>query len=279
MPAATHGAPSLLGVDFTSAPTARKPIVVARGHREGETLHVRRLDRLAALPAFEALLAEAGPWCGGFDLPFGLPRAFVEAHALGDSADAVVAELHRRCGGRRMAFRDLVDRWGNGRPAGQRLVHRATDRACTPTSSSPLQTRYVPVGFMYFEGFARLVRAGVHLPGLRAGDTKRVALEAYPARAAHALVGARSYKNSDAPDRAEARAAIVRGLVRGEGGFGLALALPRALRESLIDDASGDALDATLCLVQAAWAERQPAHGLPPGVDAVEGWIVGAPAR
>ncbi len=275
MPAARQVEAELLGVDFTCAPTPRKPIVVARGRREGGTLHLQRLQRIDQLGGFEDLLAEPGPWFGGFDLPFGLPRAFVEAQGLGDTADDVVGELHRRCVGRRMAFRALVDAWGNARPAGQRLVHRATDRASAPTSSSPLQTRYVPVGFMYFEGFARLVRAGVHVPALRRGDGARVAVEAYPGRAAHALIGARSYKNSEAADRAEARLHILRALQRGEGGFGLRLAAPRALREAMIEDAGGDALDAALCLVQATWAERQPGHGLPAQVDPVEGWIVG----
>lgn len=280
MPAAHRAERELLGVDFTCAPTPRKPIVVARGVREGGTLHLQRLQRIAKLAGFEDLLAEPGPWFGGFDLPFGLPRVFVEDQALGRSADDVVGELHRRCEGRRMAFRALVDAWGNGRPAGQRLVHRATDRASAPSSSSPLQTRYVPVGFMYFEGFARLVRAGVHVPALRRGDDRRIAVEAYPGRAAHALIGGRSYKNSEAADRTEAREQIVRALQRGEGGFGLRLALPPALREVVIEDASGDPLDAALCLVQAAWAEQQPGHGLPARVDPVEGWIVGpGPAR
>lgn len=266
---------TLIGVDFTCAPSRRKAIVVAHGRRTGEILQVQRLARLATLAEFEALLAEPGPWLGGFDLPFGLPREFVEAHALGARADGVVQELHRRCEGRRMAFRALVDAWGNGRAPGRRLVHRAADVACVPVSSSPLQTRYVPVGFMYFEGFARIVASGAAVPGLVRGDARRVALEAYPARAAHALVGARSYKNSEAAERTAAREAIVRGLQRGAGGFGLRVALPRALRDELVADASGDALDAVLCLVQAAWAERQPRFGLPRRVDAVEGWIVG----
>lgn len=279
MPAAAHhDGTELLGVDFTCAPTRRKPIVVARGVREGDTLHLQRLQRIESLAGFDALLAEPGPWFGGFDLPFGLPRAFVEAQGLGQSADAVIAELHRRCEGRRMVFRALVDAWGNGRPAGQRLVHRATDRAGAPTSSSPLQTRYVPVGFMYFEGFARLVRADVQAPGLRRGDARRVAVEAYPGRAAHALIGARSYKNSEAADRTEARTHIVRALRLGEGGHGIRVAAPPVLCEAMIEDASGDPLDALLCLVQAAWAERQPGHGLPPAVDPVEGWIVAPPA-
>ena len=174
-----------------------------------------------------------------------------------------------------MAFRALVDAWGNRRPAGQRLVHRATDRAGAPVSSSPLQTRYVPVGFMYFEGFARLVRAGVHVPALRRGDAARVAVEAYPARAAMALIGARSYKNSDRAERAQARADMVRLLQRGGGGHGLWLVAAPALRAAMVEDAAGDLLDAALCLWLAAWAEKQPGHGLPAGVDPVEGWIIG----
>jgi hypothetical protein len=268
-------APTLLGVDFTCAPGRRKPIVVATGSLRGEVLQANTLRRLQTLAEFEALLAEPGPWLGGFDLPFGLPREFVASLGLGATAAEVIAELQRRCEGRRLDFRALVDAWGNARPPGQRLIHRATDRAGTPASSSPLQTRYVPVGFMYFEGLARIVASGARVPGLVRGDAQRVALEAYPARAAQALVGPRSYKNSDAAGRTAARAAIVRGLERGEGGFGLALAVPRALRRELLADAAGDALDAVLCLVQVAWAARQPRYGLPRGVDAVEGWIIG----
>jgi hypothetical protein len=46
----------------------------------------------------------------------------------------------------------------------------------------------------------------------------------------------------------------------------------------LLDDGSGDALDAVLCLIQAAWAAGRPNHGLPAQVDPLEGWIVSAPA-
>ena len=205
----------LLGVDFTSAPARRKPITVARGRFQGAVLRLDGVDALPDFGAFEALLARAGPWFGAFDFPFGLPREFVDSLRLGASADAVVAELHRRCPAR-MDFRALVDAWGNGRPPGRRLVHRRTDTALPGvTSTSPLQTRYVPVGFMYFEGFARLLAAGVDLPALRAGDRSRVALEAYPGLLAHALIGRRSYKNSDEPDRLITRKDIVEPPVAG----------------------------------------------------------------
>lgn len=267
----------LLGIDFTSAPTRRKPITVARGRLQGTVLRLERVDALTDHTAFESLLAEPGPWLGAFDFPFGLPREFVDSLALGASTAAIIEELHRRCASR-MAFRALVDAWGNARTAGTRLVHRASDTAMPGISStSPLQTRYVPVGFMYFEGLSRLVRAGATLPQMVAGDPARVALEGYPGLLAHELIGTRSYKNSDAPDRLIARKDIVDALEQGRTRLGLRLKLGHAQREALVDDASGDRLDAALCLAQAAWASVQPGYGLPAAMDPVEGWIATAP--
>jgi hypothetical protein len=58
--------------------------------------------------------------------------------------------------------------------------------------------------------------------------------------------------------------------------LGLRLKLSNAQRDALADDASGDSLDAVLCLVQAAWAQRQgaPRYGLPDEIDDLEGWII-----
>jgi hypothetical protein len=147
----------------------------------------------------------------------------------------------------------------------------------------------VPVGFMWFEGLARLVQAGVRLPGLepeqpsadaldaaQPTDAPRIALEGYPGLLAHELIGRSSYKNSDLPDRLLARKRIVEALEQGLTRLGLRLKLTPAQAGQLAADASGDRLDAVLCLVQAAWALEQARFGQPPVVDPVEGWITGA---
>jgi hypothetical protein len=268
--------PWLLGVDFTCAPTQRKPITLARGRRIGDVLRLDGVQAQASFADFEAALAAPGPWLGAFDFPFGLPREFVESLSLGRDIDAVVGALHSRCA-TRMDFRRLVDAWGNGRPAGQRLLHRRTDRA-TPgiSSTSPLQTRYVPVGFMFFEGMRRLVDAGVSIPGLRVGDPLRTAVEGYPGLLAFELIGRRSYKNNGDAERLIARKDIVAALEQGRTRLGLRLKLSPAQHEQLVEDASGDTLDAVLCLMQAGWASGRPGFGLPQDIDPLEGWIVSA---
>ena len=69
--------PTLLGIDFTVAPSRRKPVTVARGRMLGGVLRLDGVDALQDLAGFERVIAEPGPWVGAFDFPFGLPRAFV----------------------------------------------------------------------------------------------------------------------------------------------------------------------------------------------------------
>jgi hypothetical protein len=133
---------------------------------------------------------------------------------------------------------------------------------------------------MLHAGMPLLVEAGLHLPGLHDGDRQRVALEGYPGLLARELVGARSYKSDD-PSRQDAarlitRKDIVGALEQGRTRLGLRLKLSPAWHEQLVDDATGDSLDAVLCLMQAAWASQRPGYGLPPRIDPIEGWIVSA---
>jgi hypothetical protein len=142
-----------------------------------------------------------------------------------------------------------------------------------------------PVAYMLHAGVPRLLAAGVHLPGLHDGDTTRVALEAYPGLLAREVLGNRSYKSDDrikqTPERLIARKDLITALEMGQTRLGLRLKLTHAQRDTLVDDASGDSLDAVLCLMQAAWAQTQhaqgaPLYGLPQAMDRLEGWIVTA---
>jgi hypothetical protein len=268
---------ALLGVDFTSAPTRRKPIVVARGALRGTRLALQQVQALDDFAAFEALLREPGPWLGAFDFPFGLPRELVEA--LDWPRDWLPLMRHYAALPR-ATVRDTFAAFCAARPSGSKFAHRACDG---PAGSSP-SMKWVnpPVAFMLHAGVPRLIDAGVHLPALHDGDASRVALEAYPGLLARELIGARSYKSDDrakqTPERLIARKDLLEALEQGRTRLGLRVAMSHAQRDALAADASGDRIDALLCLVQAAWASTQPQYGMPPGIDALEGWIVSAAA-
>jgi hypothetical protein len=136
---------------------------------------------------------------------------------------------------------------------------------------------------MLHAGVPRLIDAGVDVPALHDGDTKRTALEAYPGLLARELIGARSYKSDDkakqTPERLIARKDLLEALEQGRSRLGVRVAMSHAQRDALTADASGDRLDALLCLVQAAWASTRTGFGLPADVDPLEGWIVSAIPR
>jgi len=142
----------------------------------------------------------------------------------------------------------------------------------------------VPVGKMFFEGAPRLLVSGVQIVPCHPRASDRVAVEAYPALVARKWIGRQSYKNDtrrkQTPDQRTARAAILNGLRReGRESYGFELALDDEQAGSLLDDPTGDRLDALLCAVQAAWAHTQPYYGIPPDCDPLEGWIVDPATR
>jgi len=273
----------LLGCDFTSAPSRRKPITLARGRVDRGRVLLDGLDTFDSLDAWAARLAELPAWVGGFDLPFGLPRELVQT--LGWPTDWAACMAHYAALDRdtiREAFAAFCD----ARPVGGKFAHRATDG---PAGSSP-SMKWVnpPVAFMMHAGVPRLIAANATLPGLRQGDPARVALEAYPGLLARSVLGNTSYKSDDkarqTPERLIARRTLLNALENGLApllqGAGLRLRLSHAQRDALADDPSGDRLDAVLCLLQAAWAQHQHRSGHPrwglPECDPLEGWIVSA---
>src|SRR5436189_149643 len=81
VPAMTHATVTraVAGVDFTSAPTRRKPITVATGHSVAGVVKLERLHLFASFDTFATWLRTPGPWVAAIDMPFGLPRELVTA--------------------------------------------------------------------------------------------------------------------------------------------------------------------------------------------------------
>jgi len=255
----------IYGVDFTSAPRKSKPITVARCSVKRRVLHVEGFERLEDFGAFEALLARPGPWIGGFDFPFGLPAELVRDLGWPRRWRALVAHCARLS---RQELRATFDAYCATRPAGAKYPHRTTDGPAG--SSSPMKLVNPPVALMFHEGAPRIAAAGVHVPGLATGDRSRIALEAYPGMLARSITRA-SYKNDARARQTPARKAARRDIIAA-----LRFNAPRTLRRAMLEDATGDTLDAVLCAVQAAGAAARPDFGLPVHVPAVEGWIIGA---
>jgi hypothetical protein len=276
--------PRLLGCDFSSAPSRRKPVVLAWGALVRSRVVVTGLQRLETLDAFGTLLENEASWFGGFDLPFGLPRELVEALDWPLDWESCVGHFAQLT---RADIRARFSAFCNARPVGSKFAHRATDR---PAGSSP-SMKWVnpPVAYMLHAGVPRLLAAGAYFPGLQLPpaslNPEKLALEAYPGLLAREILGKRSYKSDDrakqTADRLIARKDLVTAVEAGQTRLGLQLKLSNAQRDALMDDARGDTLDAVLCLLQAAWAWQQHVdgavlYGLPTDMDPLEGWILTA---
>jgi Protein of unknown function (DUF429) len=276
--------PALLGCDFSSSPTTRKNIVLAFGRLVGGVVQLQKTENFASLAAWSARLQQ-GAWVGGFDLPFGLPRELVTSLGWPTTWEPCMRHF---AGLSRTDIRALFKAFCDARPVGGKFAHRSTDR---PAGSSP-SMKWVnpPVAWMLHAGVPVLLDVGATLPGLHVGAPppapQRVALEAYPGLLARELLGgARSYKSDDTakqtPERWLARKDLLTALEQGRTHLGLRLKLTPAQADGLLADASGDRLDAVLCLVQAAWGLRRHRAGdawwgLPADLDPLEGWIVTA---
>ena len=270
----------LVGCDFSSSPTRRKPILLAHGSLRGAAVVLERLERIETLDAFSAWLQQPGTWVGGFDLPFGLPRELIVALGWPQtwlSSIRHYAQLSRA--DIRAQFKAFCDM----RPVGGKFAHRACDRPAG--SSTSMKWVNPPVAYMLHAGVPRLLDAGVAFPGLHESADLRVALESYPGLLAREVLGQRSYKSDAAvkqtPQRLIARKDLITALEAGQTRLGLRIKLSHAQRDALAEDASGDSLDAVLCLVQAAWGwvqqmQGQGRYGMPADMDPLEGWIVSA---
>ncbi len=267
----------IYGLDFTSAPSKRKPLVAVGCTLEGHTLRVEDAEVLAGFEEFEGFLKSGGPYVCGMDFPFGQPRPLVEALGWPSSWEGYVGKVSRLS---KEEFEGAIKGHMSGRPRGGKYHYRLADRRSG--ASSGMMLFRVPVGKMFYRGAPRLLTSDVSVEPCRPTGAARVAVEAYPAVVARRFLGKRSYKSDERKKqtsiqrsaREELVGALGSAALKGEYGF--TVAIDDGLREELLRDPMADALDSVLCAVQAAWAytKRDEGWGVPPECDRDEGWIL-----
>ena len=265
----------IYGLDFTSAPGRKKPLIALGCRLEGGSLRIEGSQTLTDFDGFEGFLRTPGPWVCGMDFPFGQPRSLIEALGWPAGWEGYVGEVGRLP---KDEFEDRIRADMATRPPGSKWRYRLADRRSH--SSSAMMLFRVPVGKMFYQGAPRLLASGVHVEPCRRNEDARVAVEAYPAVVARRFLGRTAYKRDavpDTPERRSARKTLLAGLEsRGlQKIYGFTVEIDDPWKREFVADPSADALDSLLCAVQAAWAysRRGDAYGVPPECDTDEGWI------
>ena len=267
----------IYGLDFTSAPGRRKPLIALGCTLEGETVRVEDSEEMTDFAGFEGFLERPGPWVCGMDFPFGQPRSLISALGWPEHWEGYVGEVARLS---KEEFEDALRADMARRPAGSKYRYRLADRRSG--SSSAMMLFRVPVGKMFYRGAPRLLASGVSVEPCRPNGDTRVAVEAYPAVVARRFLGRASYKNDERRKQTTVQRAAREKLVAGLGSdalkeaYGFVVEMDGHWREEFVRDPSADALDSLLCAVQAAWAytRKDENYGVPPECDPDEGWIL-----
>ena len=138
--------------------------MVALGAVHRGSVQLKQLQQFETLSSFQEFLQQPAPegqaCVGGFDLPVGVPREWVEAvnwpRTWPECMDRFAAHS-------REELRQLFKSFCDARPAGSKFAHRKTD---LPAGSSP-SMKWVnpPVAWMMHAGVPLLRQAAWTLPG------------------------------------------------------------------------------------------------------------------
>ena len=267
----------IYGLDFTSAPGRRKPLIALGCTLGDETLRVEDSEEMRDFAGFDEFLRRPGPWVCGMDFPFGQPKGLVSALGWPESWEGYVGEVARLG---KEVFEDAIRSDMARRAPGSKYRYRLADKRSG--SSSAMMLFRVPVGKMFYRGAPRLLASGVCVEPCRSNGDARVAVEAYPAVVARRFLARASYKNDERRKQTAAQLAAREKLVSGlrsatlKEAYGFIVEMDGSWREEFIRDPAADALDSLLCAVQAAWAYTRKGenYGVPPECDPDEGWIL-----
>jgi len=269
----------VFGLDFTSAPSEKKPLVCVHGYgRSKSELEISKLETWTDFEGFEEFLSRNGPWIAGFDFPFGLPISFLKDNNLPLDWNNYVSSLARFS---KKEIEQQVQEFKNKQPKGLKDLPRITDSI--HQAQSPLKTVNPPLIKMFYEGAKRLANAGVSVIPFHHPKDNRIAFETYPALLSRLFTG--TYKSdstsSNIEQLKESRQKILDGVLSDYllKNLGFSLKIEEEIKKQIIEDNTGDSLDSVLCCIQAYWSFLQgwPNFGInSKNHFAVksEGWIV-----
>ena len=251
------------GIDFTCAPSRKKPVTCAVCTIRDNGLVC---DDILEWPSkkftdFEDLLASNGPWIMGIDTPFGVARKFIKENEWPEKWSdyiQIIGAMSRR------EFRNFLDRYKAPRAVGDKEHKRVIDKRTG--AMSPQNRR---VNGMFYEVTTRILQSDANIPLLRkSNQCNKIIVETYPGHIARNIIGRPSYKDARVAEVINSQKQLRENILAGLKSI--------EVRTSFVDDATGDKLDALLCAVQAAWAwsMRDQNYGIPVWADPLEGWIV-----
>jgi len=248
----------IYGVDFSGAKDAGRRMWIAGGTAEGDTLRIETCHSADALPgsgrgrdrclvALRDFIGAQAACAFGLDFPFGLPQPLVGQHSWDDFVLSFPGEYVSP-----EAFRQSCRA-----AAGGRELKRITDRE-SKTPFAPYNLRlYRQTYFGIRDVLHPLVRdqlASV-LPMQRRRPDRPWVLEICPASTLKVAGLYMSYKDGPYEHRA-ARECI---LERLEATSAVSISTP-AVREAVLDDRGGDALDSVIAALATFRALRDPAY-------------------
>ena len=265
----------IFGIDFTSAPSRKKPITVAEAEIAQGSLVIQKIHTLASFDEFEVFLKQKGPWVAGVDFPFGLPGAFLSTLGLPHDWPDYVQELTQLS---KPEFEQNIKSFKSKHSSPYKEPLRFTD--VLASAQSPLKLVNAPVAKMFYEGSKRILKSGASIIPCHPQKGNRLILETYPALVAHRFAASYKSETKDTSSKNSARKDIISGVLSSELEieFGFSVKIADVIKDEMQNDSKGDSLDAVLCSFQAAWAWQQgkPNYGIPTSNKSLthsEGWI------
>jgi hypothetical protein len=85
----------IYGLDFTSAPSRKKPLIALGCTLEGQSLYVEDSEEMRDFARFEQSLDIPGSWVCGMDFPFGQPSSLLSALGWPEGWEGYVGEIAR----------------------------------------------------------------------------------------------------------------------------------------------------------------------------------------